>query len=136
MINQYKPSVIAIDAPIIKGDSLVRKADRLMKKYGAMPLTMPSMKILAQRGTKVARKFEELGYEVIEVFPTGTAKILGFYEKNYRKSIQHLNMQNVFNNKHEYDAYLCSLTAKLHHHGKTKEVGDEQGTIVVPLPPC
>ena len=104
MINQYKPSVIAIDAPIIKGDSLVRKADRLMKKYGAMPLTMPSMRLLAQRGTKVARKFEELGYEVIEVFPTGTAKILGFYEKNYRKSIQHLNMQNVFNNKHEYDA--------------------------------
>ncbi len=136
MINQYKPSVIAIDAPIIKGDSLVRKADRLMKKYGAMPLTMPSMRLLAQRGTKVARKFEELGYEVIEVFPTGTAKILGFYEKNYRKSIQHLNMQNVFNNKHEYDAYLCSLTAKLHYYGGTKEVGDEQGTIVVPLPPC
>jgi hypothetical protein len=42
-------------------------------------------------------------------------------------------MQNVFNNKHEYDAYLCSLTAKLHYHGETKEVGDEQGTIVVPI---
>ena len=133
MINQYDPSVIAIDAPILKGDSLVRKADRLMKKYGAMPLTMPSMRLLAQRGTSIAKQLEAQGYEVIEVFPTGTAKILGFYEKKYRKSLQRLHMQNVFNNKHEYDAYLCSLTAKLHYHGETKEVGDEQGKIVVPI---
>lgn len=132
-IKEINPFVIAIDAPLVKGDIIIRKADRLMKKYGAMPPIMPSMKLLAQRGTNIAKRLEIQGYDVIEVFPTGTAKILGFYEKKYKKSIKRLNMQNVFNNKHEYDAYLCSLTAKYYYYGETKKVGDGQGTIVIPL---
>ncbi|MBS3777730.1 MAG: DUF429 domain-containing protein [Candidatus Thermoplasmatota archaeon] len=131
-IDFVNPTVVAIDAPLIKDTIKIRKADRLMKKYGAMPPTMPSMTMLTQRGSRLAQRLRIQQYTVIEVFPTGSAKILGFYHTKYKKSVEQLNMHNVFNNKHEYDAYICSLTAKLYHLGKTKQVGDEQGVIVIP----
>jgi hypothetical protein len=131
-IDFVNPTVIAIDAPLMTGNIRIRKADRLMKKYGAMPPTMHSMQILTRRGTRLAEQLRQQQYTVIEVFPTGSAKILGFYHKKYKKSVEQLNMHNLFKNKHEYDAYVSSLTAKLYHVGKTKQVGDEQGFIVVP----
>lgn len=131
-IGHFNPTVVAIDAPLIDGTIRIRKADRLMKKYGAMPPTMKSMRLLTKRGTFIAQLLREKGYRVIEVFPTGTAKILGFYEKKYKKSVEKIQMQKIFNNKHEYDAYLCSLTAKLYHKRKTKEIGENNETIVLP----
>jgi hypothetical protein len=132
LINEFDPIIIAIDAPLITGEINIRKADKLMKKYGAMPLTMPSMKLLTRRATKLAHHLQSNGYKVIEVFPTATAKILGFYEKNYKKSLNKINMESFFNNKHEYDSYLCSLTAQLYHNGKTTQIGDRNQYIVVP----
>lgn len=131
-IDHFNPTVVAIDAPLIDGPIRIRKADQLMKKYGAMPPTMKSMRLLTKRGTFIAQLLREKGYRVIEVFPTGTAKILGFYEKKYKKSVEKIQMQNIFNNKHEYDAYLCSLTANLYHKRKTKEIGENNETIVLP----
>lgn len=131
-IHKINPTIIAIDAPLIKEKIKNRNADQLLKPYGAMPPTMPSMKLLTKRGTKLAQTLEKQEYRIIEVFPTATAKILGFYDKNYTNSLKKLHMENVLNNKHEYDAYLCSLTARLYDIGKTEEVGDEHGKIIIP----
>jgi hypothetical protein len=124
---EIKPDIIAIDAPIMKGEPRVRKVDRLLKKYKILPPTLPSMKELTKRGTRLVK---ELDFKTIEVFPTATSKILRLYSKDYRETAQKLGI-NV-KNKHELDAYLCSLTGKMHLERKTLEVGDKDGKIVVP----
>ena len=127
------PDLVAIDAPIVKKEVKgVREADRALKRYGAMSLDLPSMQELMRRGTKIAEFLGKRGYDVIEVFPTATAKILGFYERDYRRSVRHLDVKLSFKNKHEYDAYLCCLTGKMHCLGETVQVGDENGRIVIP----
>ena len=75
-VQDHKPELIALDAPLIKGKIQTREVDLYLKKYGALLPTIPSMKPLARRGGKMADTFISLGYEVIEVFPTATAKIL------------------------------------------------------------
>jgi len=127
--SSLKPDIIAIDAPLIIGEPRVRKADKILKRYGALPPTWPSMKHLTQRGSRIATLLENY-CKVIEVFPTATAKILGIYDQDYRETAKTLEI-NV-RNKHELDAYLCCITAKMFLEGKTVEVGDEKGKIIIP----
>lgn len=123
------PDVIGIDAPVMYGRIKVRKADKVLKKYGALPPTLPSMRCLTIRGSKLAAELSSR-YKVIEVFPTATAKILGVYNKDYRETARLLGVDVV--NKHELDAYLCCITAKMFIEGETVTVGDDEGRIVVP----
>jgi len=127
--NALKPDVVAIDAPIIKGETKIRKADILLKKYRALPVTLPGMTALAMRGTKLAAQLSKY-YQVIEVFPTATMKILGFYHKNYKETARFLKIK--VENKHELDAYICCLTGKMFLEGKTETLGDENGRIIIP----
>lgn len=129
IITNVKPELIAIDAPIIKGKIQIRKADRILKKYKAFLPTLPSMKDLTIRGSKLALTLSEI-CKVIEVFPTATAKILGIYNKNYKETIKNLDLNA--SNKHELDAYLCALTGKMHLNGDTDILGDRKGRVVIP----
>jgi len=133
-ISIYPPdkTILAIDAPLMRDDSKpkLRLADKLLKKYGAMPPTMKSMKYLSIRASNLSRKLKLKGYKVIEVFPTATAKILGIYNKEYNKTADVLDIEPK--NKHELDAYLCALTGKLFLQGETIEVGDNEGKIILP----
>lgn len=128
-IKNYNPRVIAVDSPIMKGEPRVREADRLLYKYGAIPPTMQSMKLLTIRGSKLAEILSKK-YEVIEIYPTATAKILGIYNKNYRKTASLLDID--IKNKHEFDAYLCCITAEYYLRGETIAVGDLEGRIIIP----
>ncbi len=123
-INEAKPRIVAIDAPLMK-KIMVREADIALKKYGAMPPTMPSMKMLVKRASKIVK---EIDAEVIEVFPTATAKILGIYEKDWCKMAEKIGIKA--RNKHEIDAYLAAYTAYLYIQGKTEEVGGEEKVVV------
>jgi predicted nuclease with RNAse H fold len=127
--REFKPDIIAIDAPIIQGEVRIRQADKLLKKFKAIPPTLPGMKPLAIRGSKLAVQMKKC-CKVIEVFPTATAKILGIYNKDFR--ITEIKLDIKVKNKHELDAYLCCITAKLFLEGKTVEIGDEEGFIVIP----
>ncbi|MEM0492456.1 MAG: hypothetical protein QXS02_00640 [Candidatus Thermoplasmatota archaeon] len=76
LINYYKPDIIAVDAPLIKDTIKIRKSDLKMKKYGALPPTLPGMTSLVRRAERIVSHLNNQ-YHVIEVFPTATAKILG-----------------------------------------------------------
>ncbi|RLF51541.1 MAG: DUF429 domain-containing protein [Thermoplasmata archaeon] len=130
VVSEFKPDIIAIDAPIIRnGIPHVRKADEMLKKYKTLPPNLPGMKTLTVRGSKIAAELKTK-YKVIEVFPTATAKILGIYNRDYRETVKKLKI-NV-TNKHELDAYLCCITAKMHLEKKTVTIGDKDGKIVIP----
>lgn len=127
--SEVNPDIIAIDAPIMHGKPRVRKVDKLLIKYRALPPSLPSMKSLTRRGSKLAAQLKTR-YNVIEVFPTATAKILGIYSNNYREVEEKLDVK--VKNKHELDAYLCALTAMMFLEGDAIEVGSEDGKVIVP----
>ncbi len=116
-VKYFNPDIVAIDAPMSTED---RQVDIYLRKYGALTLKIPSMQELAKRGMKLKISLEELGYQVIEVFPTATAKILGFYRKNkieMLSSFEDFNINNV-RNKHEVDAIIAAYTALLYEKGR------------------
>jgi len=124
-----RPDIIAIDSPIISGKPRIRKADKILKKYKAFPPTLPGMIQLTIRGSKLAEQLSAYSC-VIEVFPTATAKILGIYHKDYKKTAAILNVK--VKNKHELDAYICCLTGKLFIEQKTENVGSKKEKIIIP----
>ncbi len=127
--KEIKPDIISIDAPIMQGKPKIRKADKLLKKYGAFPPSLSGMKSLTLRGSKLATKLRT-HYNVIEVFPTATAKILKIFNRDYKETAMNLDIK--VKNKHELDAYICCLTTRMYIEGKTVEIGDESGKIIVP----
>jgi len=123
-INENKVEIVAIDAPLMK-EIRIREADRILKKYGAMPPTLPSMRMLTTRAIKIIERLDAI---TIEVFPTASAKILGIYDKDYRKMAEKLNIEP--SNKHELDAYLAAYTGYLYKKGLTIEVGNKEKIII------
>ncbi len=134
-IRQNSPDAIGIDAPLSTGD---RICDRLLKKYGAMPLKLKSIFELAKRAINLMESLRNISNAtIIEVFPTATAKILGFYKKNFNEKVSlsvetlKINKLSKFNDD-EFDAFLCALTAYLYLKGFTQSIGDDNGRIIIP----
>ncbi len=117
-----KASFVAIDAPLTESDKPFRKAEReLMKEFGPMlPLNTPGMKILSKRA-RLLKKSLQKECEVIETYPRAIEKVC-----EIRKT------KSDFKSEHEFDAYLCALTAKSYSEDKYKEYGEGQETIILP----
>jgi predicted nuclease with RNAse H fold len=122
IINEIKkenPNIICIDSPLsFPKSGYFRESDIELKKRGFKPLSplFPGMKPLVERGIRLKKIFEEIGYKVIEVFPRATEKILNI-EKEKRV------------NKDLYDAFLCALTGKYYMKNQYEILGNE---IVIP----
>lgn len=99
---------------------------------------MKSMHALSRRGYLLAEKLKKLGFEVIEVFPTASAKILGIYSKDIRTMKNNLvkasiKIETRNCTKHELDAVISALTGFLYLNGLCDSIGSErEGVIVVP----
>ena len=126
-INHASPQLVAIDAPLMEGKIRIRDVDIMLKKYGAMPPTMKFMKELCLRGRNIAKR---IPFPIIEVFPTASAKIIGFYKKDHREMANILNIE--VKNEHEMDAYIAALTGMLYLKGKAIEIGKKE-KVVIPL---
>ena len=131
-IKQNSPELIAIDAPLSFGNRL---CDKQLKYLGVMPLNLPSINFLAKRAINLVYKIGKK--EIIEVFPTGTAKILKVYSKNiveYRNNLQSLINSTLPAklNKHLIDAFLSALTGFLYLNQLTLSVGENPSYITIP----
>jgi len=120
-IKRIQPNLVAIDAPLTdkKQD---RMCDKEIKQYGSLSLSLPGIQMLAKRGLKLAQEIAKLKVPVIEIFPRATEKIMGLERESLSKSA------------HQGDAIIAAITGFLHLEGKTKEVGDKGGKIVIPKP--
>jgi predicted nuclease with RNAse H fold len=136
-LDELKPDLVALDAPItFEGKN--RRCDRELKEYGALPVTLSGMEVLALRGKNLHEKLKEK-HKVIEVYATASAKILGVYHKEdfiCQKKLLALDLEGDPNNRiltrDELDAVFAAITGFLHIKGQTKAVGDEEGTIIIP----
>lgn len=132
ILSFYSVSLCGIDAPLTTDEN--READRLLRRYGAMSLKVPGIRKLAERGLKLKERMEKIGIEVLEVFPTATAKILGIYRKNKIEMLpeieKFLDIPSGKITKHIIDAILSYYTAYLYSMGECVMVG---GDVAVPL---
>ena len=138
-----KPAIIAIDAPLtLPKRGATRKADREMHKHGypVLPPLFPAMKKLTLRAIEIRKQITKQGVKVIEVHPTSTRKALKMPEKDWEK-IQNIFIQMGLEGDpkthgltpHKIDAVTAALTAHLHLQGKTEQIGNQDGYIVVPI---
>ena len=129
-IIDEKPVIVAIDAPLTT--RVDRYADKYLRKYGALSLKIPAMMTLAKRALNLVAKLNDT--KVIEVFPTATAKILGFYRKNKMEMLSFFSsfILPQVKNEHEVDAIIAAYTAYLHSKGETEIV---DGVVIPRLSP-
>ncbi|MCS7139746.1 MAG: DUF429 domain-containing protein [Candidatus Nezhaarchaeota archaeon] len=139
-----KPKVIAIDSPLslaIDGGAL-RKCDLEARKRGYMvlPLSMPNMAKLTVRGMKLRDRLSALGFEVIEVFPTGAFKVLGLTppKRNFKEALNGLRRLGLRLNKaetvHELDAAISAYVAYKYVKSEVEVLGDpREGVIIMPM---
>jgi len=139
------PCVIAIDAPLSlpRGDEISRQADRLLVNKGFRCLwpLLPTMEPFTERGIHLKKVFENYGFQVIEVFPSATQKILGIPTKKagkwrLRKGLTDLGITITIENPthHELDAITAALTGLFYLAGRYEAFGDEkEGQIIMPI---
>jgi predicted nuclease with RNAse H fold len=133
-----KPELIAIDAPLsFARNAYSRMADEELKEYGTLPQSLRGMRALVERGVLIGNMLKN-HYKVIEVYNNASAKILGFHEKKdieMQKRLAKLvdgELKDRIMKRDELDSITSALTAFLYVEGKTKEVGDDEGKIVIP----
>ncbi len=133
-VNKEQPEIVAIDAPLTKG---IRLCDKMLREYGVLPANYPGMNTLAERGIRIVERLEN--FNVIEVSVEVTKRLLGFVENEpiriQKKFIEMGFSGDVVSKKlsdDEIDAVICAITGELHLLGKTKEIGNKNGRIVVP----
>jgi predicted nuclease with RNAse H fold len=145
-IYEKKPSLIVIDAPLSlpkgrcclskdcscsKKGGHFREAEVEMRKYGrTLPLTFRGMRMLTERGIKIAEKLRE-EYTVLESHPRTVQKILGL--SNLHKDLtKYFELpENV--SEHELDAALLVISGIFYAQEEFMEFGDmDEGTIILP----
>lgn len=137
VLEKAKPRLVAIDAPLSKPkEGPFREADLILREYGTLPLNMRGMVQLLERGMRLKTK---INFPIIEVFPRATSLILGYYAKGeqvLQKNLIGLGIEGDIErrllSKDELDAISAAITAQLFLSGKAKEVGGDEGKIVVP----
>jgi len=139
----FKPKIVAIDSPLsyaVNGGSF-RKCDLEARRRGFMvlPLSMPSMMKLTERGVKLKERLEKMGFKVIEVFPGGGFKVLRIKspKKGFNDALAGLRGLGLklydVRSVHELDAVMAAYIAYKYFKGEVEMLGDlEEGVIVVP----
>ncbi len=153
VIKRVKPRIVAIDAPLTlphgrkslnRRESIhLRECDRKLLEMGIkfFPITLGPMRKLTERGIKLKKKIENMGYKVIEVYPGGAQDLLGIPRKSkgvkaLRDGLVKLGIKGIEENAtaDELDAVTAAYVALLHLRGKTIELSGIDGTIVMPNP--
>ena len=152
-VEGLSPQWIGIDAPLSfpqgKGGCYSsRFCDRQLRELGISCLPPALLGSLTFRGVRLAQELMKKNYSFIEVYPRATQKILGIKPKGkkptlrWREDLQRglsswilgiPSPQKLLFSVHILDALLCAYTAYGRGKGIFREIGDEEGVIVIPL---
>lgn len=154
------PRIVSIDSPLsIPGGmeagpereakaiaelGIMRGCERTLRRRGihVYPCLLPSMRGLTRRGIRLAKKFKELGFEVIESYPGAAQDIIGIIRKKVslqelRQGLLDFGIEGDFNNgkinHDELDAVTSALVAYFYLAGSYEGLGNEQeGYLIIP----
>jgi len=150
-IEELKPKVIAIDAPLSlppgrksieeRNDVHFRECDRELLKRGIkfFPITLGPMRKLTERGIKLKKILKNKGFKVIESYPGGAQDVLKIPRKQrgldgLRKGLEKLGIKGLKSGMtdHELDAVTCAYVGKLFLEGKSETLGVIEDGIIMP----
>ncbi len=117
-----------MDAPTSPGHG---PKEEILRLYGAMPLTMPSISRLRERAVKLS---SAAPCRILESFPTACAKILGIYSRDRRGIFEFLGDLRLEGpvNRHTLDAALLALVMDLFLKGEGLTVPGPGLPLVLP----
>jgi hypothetical protein len=153
-IDRATPSTVGVDAPLFlpigrcclrndcacAGGVHFRECDLELRRRGIrfFPITLGPMRMLTERGMKIAAMLSANGHTVLEAFPGAAQDIWGIpRQKNVHGLRRGLRRFVDFRSRgmtcHELDAVTCALLAKFHAHGRTELIGRaDEGWMVLP----
>jgi len=150
-IQQIKPEIVAIDAPLSLPDGRksieertsvhLRECDRelLKRRIKFFPITLGPMRKLTERGIRLMGVLKKKGLKVIEVYPGGAQDVLNIPRKQrgINKLIRGLKGLKITGltdkmTDHELDAVTCAYVGKLFLEGKTLTFGNPEKSIIMP----
>ncbi|MCD6106491.1 MAG: hypothetical protein J7J79_03940 [Thermoplasmata archaeon] len=118
----------ALDAPTSPKAGI---KEGILRHYGAMPLSLPTMALLRERAIRISSRTP---CPLFESFPTACAKILGVYSRDRRGILGLLDGLGVLGpvNRHTLDAALLALVLDLFLKGEGFVVLGEGLPLVLP----
>lgn len=155
---EARPVIISIDSPLslpegrccakdsceCRAYGITRKCERILKKRGinVYPCLINSMQKLTIRGIKLAKLFEEQGYEVIESYPGAAQDILRLPRKRVNLRELEIDLMNMglipYSNKEtithdELDALTSALVGYFYLAGDYEAIGNiDEGYLIIP----
>jgi predicted nuclease with RNAse H fold len=153
-VKASKPDIIAIDAPLNlppgrktiedRNGEHFRPCDRELHRRGIrfFPITLGPMRSLTKRGILLKKRFNRLGFRVIEIYPGAAQDIWRIPRKQFglgrlRRGLENLGIKGLERgmNGDELDAVSGAIVGRLFLQGKADVLGNfRQGAIVVPHP--
>ena len=144
--SRRSPRIVAIDAPLStpsgRYGAHLRLCDREARRLGVRPLppTLGPMRMLTERGVRLASMLGALGLRVIETFPSGAQRVLSVWRGGGRsagavaKGLRRHGLRLPRGASLDMvDAATCSFVAMLYDLGGCVELGDpSEGLLVLP----
>jgi uncharacterized protein len=153
-VKASKPDIIAIDAPLNlppgrktiedRNGEHFRPCDRELHRRGIrfFPITLGPMRSLTKRGILLKKRFNRLGFKVIEIYPGAAQDIWRIPRKQFglgrlRRGLENLGFKGLERgmNGDELDAVSGAIVGQLFLQGKADILGNfRNGAIVIPFP--
>jgi len=154
LVKNANPDIIAIDAPLNlppgrktleeRNGEHFRPCDRELLRRGIrfFPITLGPMRSLTKRGILLKKRFNRLGFKVIEIYPGAAQDIWRIPRKQFglgrlRRGLEDLGVKGLVRgmNGDELDAVSGAIVGRSYLEGKAEVLGNfRQGAIVVPNP--
>jgi len=155
----HNPAIISIDSPLSipmgrisfydddpfrEEFGITRECERTMAKRGikSYPCLIPTMQKLTERGMKLASRFRNLGFNVIESYPGAAQDIMGIPRKG--KSLEFLskglkefgiegNFDHAIVTHDEVDAITSAIVGYFYLADKYEALGNiREGYLIIP----
>jgi uncharacterized protein len=156
LITSSRPSLIIVDAPLSlprgrrtiedRSGPHLRECDRELLRRGIrfFPLTLGPMRMLTERGMRLAAEFSKGGIPVVEGYPGASQDLLGIPRKGaglggLRRGLRRLGLAGDLSRRNlthdELDAATIAWVGREHTRGRALVIGDpDEGLMVLPRP--
>ncbi len=137
-VRRYRPGVVAIDAPLTPSSRGYRRVDVEAKRLGfrLLPPSWRGMRMLTERGMRLAEILEEEGYTVVETHPRSALISAGCQPEGWTECIEWCvhPVPRALAETHLVDALVSACVAYQYHRGVARVVSAEDGEIVLLSP--
>lgn len=149
LIRDARPALAPIDAPLTlppgrrtiqdRNGEHYRPCDRELQRLGIrfFPITLGPMRMLTERGLRLAEEIARMGFKAVECFPGGAQDRWDLPRKQHdleglREGLRSMKVKGITDEatNDELDAVTGALTGRWFLTGKGEMLGGEEGIVM------